>query len=277
MKLPTNIDDFDRDRDNQDCGVGGAYPSLGFQPVSEAALGNGDCYGFYWPYGREGQEPQICEMLHDDWCLEQRFSSSEVFADWLEASNEGEDEVELDDPGFTPIRFHQTRALLKDQPEQAVALLRAICQDFPDSAEYWYTLAVQLRRIGEHAESATAAIRAFASNWAFGHPPNGTLRLLKNARGKLDDPLVAHSDALTMKYGGSKENDTYHILKQCIGAYLASDTPILGLLLNQNYGYMMTTETGSFMERYQFDKTTWLAQHRQLCLTHLGDNRTLAF
>jgi hypothetical protein len=120
--------------------------------------------------------------------------------------------------------------------------------------------------------SAQAAIRAFASNWAFGMPPNGVLRLLIGAR--LNDPIVKIAPELRMRFGGAKENDDYRRLQDCITAYLASDQHNLGVILNQNYGYMMQMETVSFRERYGFDTNAWLANHQELCEKYLRDSRT---
>ena len=66
---------------------------------------------------------------------------------------------------------------------------------------------------------------------------------------------------------------TWFILKEIISAYLSSPTPVLGLVLNQNYGYMMSSETVSFQERYNFDSAIWLDEHCQLCAKILGDSR----
>ena len=77
-----------------------------------------------------------------------------------------------------------------------------------------------------------------------------------------------------MKWGGAKENTDYDILKACIDEYLSSETPVLGLLLCQNYGYMMAMETVAFQERYAFDCSLWVQEHRHLCSKHLGDSRS---
>ena len=155
-------------------------------------------------------------------------------------------------------------------------MLRGICSDFPECAEYWFTLASQLRRTGDQEECAQAAIRAFASNWVFGMPPNGTVRLLQSAQNVpsvADDPLVARSSEIVVNFGGTKENRVYEVFRDCIAQYLASSNPLPGILLNQNYGYMMLMETGSFQERNGFKVEEWLAQHSELCATYLGDNR----
>lgn len=55
MKAPAQIDALSLA--GHDFATGGAYPPLGFRPVLDAELGNGDYFGLYWPYGREGRDP----------------------------------------------------------------------------------------------------------------------------------------------------------------------------------------------------------------------------
>lgn len=255
-------------------GVSGTYPPLGFLPVFDAELGNGDYYGLYWPYGREDREPIVCDMVHDEWSLQIAFSSVPIFVNWLELNDHERGEAEVDDPQHAPTRFAALRPLLRDQPNEAISDLRSICDDFPECSEYWYTLATQLRRVGDHASSHAAAVRAYASNWAFGAPPQGTLRMLQTSKVETKDPLTMRSRELFEKFGGTKENSNYPILKECIEEYLASDMPLLGLLLNQNYGYTMSMETVSFRERYQFEPKQWITEHSELCAKYLGDSRT---
>ena len=274
MKRPDGIDSLTLAE--QGLGAGGAYPPLGFKPVWEAELGNGDCYGLYWPFGREAQDPIVCDMLHDEWGLQVSFSSVPIFVKWLELNDGARGDNEVDDPYLVTSRFHAARKLLQGQPEEAIAAIRGICSDFPEHSEYWFTLAGQLRRTDDQEGSAQAAIRAFASNWVFGMPPNGTIRFLQNAQSVpsvADDPLVARSSEIKMDFGGAKENPVYDVFRDCIAQYLASSDPLPGILLDQNYGYMMLMETRSFQERNGFDVGDWLAQHSELCSTHLGDDR----
>ena len=274
MKKPENLESLSLAEGH--VGAGGAYPPLGFKPVWEGELGNGDYYGLYWPYGREDQDPIVCDMLHDEWGLEVCFSSVPIFLKWLELNDGFRGDEEVDDPQLVSARFRATRPLLQSQPDEAIPLLRAICSDFPEQAEYWFSLAGQLRRAGDPEGSAKAAIRAFASNWVFGMPPNGTVRFLQQAQSissVADDPLIARSSELEMNFGGAKENPVYGVLQDCIAQYLASSDPLPGLLLNQNYGYMMLMETTSFQERAGFIVGDWLAEHSELCAKHLGDDR----
>ena len=257
-------------------GARSAYPPLGFKPVCEGELGNGDYYGLYWPYGRENLDPVVCDMLHDQSGLQVAFSNIQVFLQYLDLNEGFRGDNEVEDLGSVIERFQAARQFLQGQPAEAVSLLTSICADFPECAEYWFALAGQLRRLGDDEGSARAAIRAFASNWVFGLPPKGTLKLLQNARGLssvASDPLISRSIELSMNFGGARENPVYGILKDCIDSYLKSDNPLPGLLLNQNFGYMMAGETTAFQDRHGFKVEHWLEGHRQLCLTHLGDDR----
>ena len=257
-------------------GFEGAYPPLGFKQIWEAELGNGDSYGLYWPFGRESDEPIVCDMLHDEWGLEVAFSSVSVFVKWLEMNDGVRGDNEVDDPNLVSSRFQSAKKFLQGHPEKAITVLQGICSDFPEHSEYWFTLASQLRRIGDKEGSAQAVVSAFASNWVFAMPTNGTLRLLqaaKNIPSLADDPLVARSSEINMSFGGAKENSVYEVFKDCITQYLASSNPLRGILLNQNYGYMMMMETKSFQERNEFQIEEWGAEQSELCLKHLGDNR----
>jgi tetratricopeptide (TPR) repeat protein len=257
----------------------GPYPSMGFLPVWNAELGNGDYYGLYWPLGREAREPVICDMLHDEWRLQPAFSSVPKFWEWLEKNDHERGEVEVDDQGFAPACFRRGKELLaQGQVEGAVAELRNACASFPEVGEYWFTLAGQLRRVGQTDESLGAVLNAFRANWVFGRPAEGVLRMLQGAaRGSViaNDPLVQRAAKLTMKFGGEKENSNYAILRECVQAYFEAGQPLHALQLHQNHAYMMTSETVSFQERQGFVRSAWQAEFSVLCEKHLGDSRLM--
>ena len=124
MKAPKQIDSLDLNCDN--VGIDGAYPPLRFIQVRDAELGNGDYYGLYWPYGRENQEPIVCDTLHDEWGLEVCFSSVLIFIKWLELNDWDRGDVEVEDPALVTSRFAEAKALLHNQPEEAITRLRGI-------------------------------------------------------------------------------------------------------------------------------------------------------
>lgn len=84
MKIPSQVDNLSVSTRNTSLG---AYPPLGFIPINDAELGNGDYYGLCWPLGKENEEPFICDMLHDEWKLEVSFSSLKKFIEWLELND----------------------------------------------------------------------------------------------------------------------------------------------------------------------------------------------
>lgn len=274
MKSPSNIDQLSVHSVEYSLGP---YPSLGFVPVSEAELGNGDYYGLYWPLGKETEEPIVCDMLHDEWSLALSFSSSEKFVEYLERNDWHRGESEVQDEHFAPYYYSTAKKCLSENSvESAIHFLNLAVESFPENCEYWYFLSSQLRRTGEHEKSIEAAINAFVSNWAFELPPQNTLRVLQNkiAHEILpNDPIVTRANDLTQNFGGTKENSNYPLLKEAIDEYLERGENIRGLSLYQNYAYMMNAETTAFQERYQFSIEEWRNEFSHLCKNKLGDNR----
>ncbi|MCG8460803.1 MAG: tetratricopeptide repeat-containing protein, partial [Holophagales bacterium] len=181
--------------------------------------------------------------------------------------------VEVADPKSVESRFVEAKGLIRGNLDAAIELLQAVCNDFPEDAGIWFSLAGQLRRTGDLRGAADAAIRSFTSNWAFGMPPRGVLRMLQAGRGLIEDPVITRSERLTLEFGGSKTNDNYPLLQEIVSEYLESGHVVRALLMNQNYGYKMSFENSSFQERYDFDADEWYRRHTELCLTHLGDDR----
>lgn len=253
----------------------GPYPPASFWGLYDAEFGNGDCYGFYWPLGREKEEPVVCEMMHDSWTMAVCVSSATLFADWL--GNDRERGDELEEPGFAPALFTRAKTMIAQGSfTEAIPLLERICSIFPENCEYWFALAGQLRRNGKTEEAVTAAIEAYTSTWSFGYPPEGLLRMIqagRNFTSLADDPLVRRSAALTNKFGGDKENTNYPLLLECVREYFEIGKPLTALKLLQNHALMMSGETVSFCERYGFSTETWRREFSDLCEKHLGDRR----
>jgi tetratricopeptide (TPR) repeat protein len=274
MKPPTNIAQLSLHSVDYSLGP---YPSLGFVPISEGELGNGDYYGLYWPMGRETAEPVVCDMYHDEWSLKLSFSSVEKFIEYLKLNDWQRGEIEVQDENFAPYYYRKAKLCFSDNNvEDAINYLSLAVESFPENCEYWFSLAGQLRRIGDHKKSLEAAVNAFVSNWAFELPPQNTLRMLQNktARELLpDDPIVKRADELTQSFGGVKENANYPLLKDAVDEYLLQGENIKGLSLYQNYAYMMYTETSSFQDRYNFNLDAWREEYAQLCNEKLSDNR----
>jgi hypothetical protein len=122
----------------------GPYPPLGFVPFWEAELGNGDYLGLYWPFGKEKEEPIICDMSHDDWSLIPGFSTLDKFLEWYELNDQDRGENEVDDPDFVVTQYALGReALKKNDHSSAIMHFENCTKILPEVSEYWYTLSSQ--------------------------------------------------------------------------------------------------------------------------------------
>lgn len=258
----------------------GPVPPAGFVSIAELEGGNGDCFGWYWPLGRERMPPVICVYYHDEPILRPAFSNTERFRDWCDSIDSPWSE-EFDDaePEFAPALFKQAKQHLgTGNIEGAIACARRACDSFPDSSACWLLLASQLRRVGSREASVEAALNAYRSSWCFGAPDDGVLNIIRGGKSLekfADDPVVKRSDRLTTRFGGDKENANYPLIRECIDEYFARGEAVNALRLSQNYALMILVwETISFRERYGFDGHAWQKDFAVLCARHLGDSRT---
>ena len=255
----------------------GPYPMLGFVPVWDAELGNGDYFGLYWPFGREDREPVVCDMLHDEWAMELSFSSVDKFLHWLKVNDWKRGEHEIDDHDFAPAYYAQAQMSLgKGLVDEAISYLQKAVDSFPEDCRYWMSLSSQLRRVGRIEESAAAISNAFTSNWCFGIPNQAVERAIKTPVIQEilpNDPIIKRAPELNLSFGGSKENANYALIIECVTEYFEQNEPIKALMLYHNYAFMMYSETTSFQERNGFDLKKWREEFSEFCQDKLGNNR----
>lgn len=259
---------------NFDSGVAcGPYPPQGFVPIAEGALGNGDCFGLYWPLGREEDAPFVCEMFHDEWRMELRHSSLEVFSRWLEL-NEGEyGESEVEDDGSPNMQLEQARAhVLAGRVAEAIPLLRAACEAFPELQKGWSLLAAQCLRTGDRDGAIAAARSAVLANWTFGIPEPSVLRILRSAPAG-DDSVIAMVQRMGFTFGGAKANPDYALMEACIDQSWADGDTMTALRLSQNRCYQLSGETVSFQEREGFNLLRWRTAFAEQCRAVLNNDR----
>lgn len=258
----------------------GPVPPAGFVSMGEVEGGNGDCFGWYWPLGREGAPPAVCAYYHDYPILRPAFSGTSRFRRWCESiEHPWSEEFEEAEPDFAPALFKQAkRHLGAGEVDDAVDCARRACEMFPDCCAYWFLLASQLRRKNSREASVEAALQAYRSSWCFGAPDDSVLQLIRAGKSLekfASDPVVMRSDRLTTRFGGDKQNANYPLLQECIEEYFARGQPLEALRLSQNYALVILVwETISFRERYRFDGAAWQKEFSDLCLRHLGDART---
>ncbi len=242
--------------------------------MDEAELGNGDCFGLYWPIGKEQESPIICELLHDEYHIKPVFSSVSKFILWLDENDWEWNEADLADDEFVSVYYQQAKNEI--QSTTSLLLLEKCCNNLPEVSDYWFTLGNQLRKYNKLEESYQALINAYLSNWSFGQPNQNILTMLQKAKDLhhlSSDPIVKHCTQLSANYGSIKHNDNYPLLLECIDEYFVLGKTIPALLLFQNYALMMNGETLAFQQRYNFDLIEWQNQFSQFCKTYLGNDR----
>ncbi|AHY60280.1 hypothetical protein DX03_16700 [Stenotrophomonas rhizophila] len=213
-------------------------------------------------------------MFHDEWRMELRHSSVQVFSHWLEL-NEGEyGEHEVEDPGSPTEQLEQARAqVLAGQVEQAIELLRAACAAFPELQQGWALLASQYMRQGQRDAAIDAARSAVLANWAFGIPTPGVLHILRAAPASID-PVIALVQRMGFAFGGVKTNPDYALMQACIDDCWAAGDALTALRLSQNRCYVLAGETVSFQEREGFTLPRWQAEFAGQCQDALNDDRS---
>ena len=133
MKVPSGIEKVSLSKSDMSFGP---YPPLGFVPLFDAELGNGDYFGLYWPLGKENEEPIVCDMLHDEWALEPSFSSLEKFIEWLSLNDWKRGDEEVVDERLSTVIFTKAKLLYSGSDiESAIELLNKACINFPERSE----------------------------------------------------------------------------------------------------------------------------------------------
>lgn len=280
MRAPAHLHDLTFDTEV----AAGPYPPQGFLPIAEGALGNGDCFGLYWPLGREGALPLVCEMFHDEGRMVYSHSSLDVFVHWL-GINRALDEDAWDDDEWdprahdvddadSPFRLVESAQghVAAGEPAAAIPLLDAATAAFPDLQKGWAMLAGQHMRLRNAELAVRAARSAVLANWAFGVPEAGVLRILKSAHAG-EDPVVAMAQQMGFAFGGARDNPDYALMQACIDRCWQIGDREAALRLSHNRCYVLAAETVSFQERERFDLPAWQLAFHEQCRLALGDDR----
>lgn len=262
MQLPANSHLISLDKDWQHRQ---SYPPLGFIPFYEAALGNGDTFGLYWPIGREASEPIVVETWHDEWRVQPQFSSIDAF---LQAYERADDEYVTtpslaDDPASPFAAYLAAKeAIGQRNPEAAIGLLEAALAIVPEYTDALCLLHGQYVRAGRTDDAVKLAIRAIISPPSFGGPPLKAVQWLRSqpVADKELDPIWRMCGQLSFSFGGSKENADYPLLAAAIECYLEQENFLHAATLMQTYAELMSAETVSFQERYGFDQAAFIAR-----------------
>lgn len=268
------------------------YPPLGFCPIAEHQLGNGDTFGLYWPIGREDCDPIVAETYHDEWSIQPHFSSLDRFLVAAAISDDSDDDDEYDDdslvgtPSFdedpqspAACLFAAREHLKSQNVNAAIECLETAVTVLPEYSEAQALLCTQYRRVNQNDAAIKSAIQSIISPSCFGAPPlqivNWLSRQSSTRREIESDPIWINRGRLTLKFGGVKENDEYQILRDAIDQYLANSAFIPAMTLMQTYAQFMYSETVSFQERYGFDAREFVSWQRDVAASQYGKSRIL--
>jgi hypothetical protein len=257
VKLPKRIE-----RITPDWSASGrsTYPPLGFVPFAENALGNGDCFGLYWPFGKEHQEPLVLETQHDGWALSPTFSSLERFLTAADGSDEWVEPPTLQVDADSPYAcLKAAEALLsRNELEGGVAQLLVATTELPEFGAAEWLLSRHLSRLGRASESFAAALSAVIAPPCLGGGSAEALAWLQRQTQCppefANDPLWRRRSELRFKFGGTKENQDYLVVRALVTEYQDAGLGVQAMLLLQTYGELMSRETVSFQARYDFSE-----------------------
>ena len=298
MKIPDryyNLSPFGYPMNLRDLEEQGGWPQADVYPLPGFNLtfsffqaGNGDGVGFYWPIGKENQEPILCDYYHDDNSLIPLASSLEGLIkikvaegaydpddDDYQTCQEiagqlgfvlpsaGEDEqlspnMKLSLDSNSPLALKDVAAhLLKaGELELASAHLEHALQVLPEYTEALFMLGSLYRRQRKLPEAAQKMVEVLTAPFCFGGDREKALHSIKRLRNEdypelESDPLWSQRHKLTFT-AGVKYNDDFNIYEEAIVEYLRQGKGILAVRLRVLIGELMWNETISFRERYQY-------------------------
>ena len=258
------------------------FPPLGFLPFFECELGNGDTFGLYWPIGRENYEPLVVETWHDSWQIQPTYSSLDSF---LAAAQSIPDEYPepptlSEDPNSPRACFQAAKESIKNQDiETSIQHLETAVVMLPEYTDALSLLWQQYVRSGRIEEAVSISIRAIISPPSFGERPLKALRWLCSQPSSVpsveSDPIWLARSQLKLVFGGKKENADFPVLLNAINGYLAQSQFLRASTLMQTYAELMSAETVSFQERYEFNLEKFIAWQIEVSSKHNAGTRNV--
>ena len=259
------------------------FPPIGFCEFADHALGNGDAFGLYWPFGREAEEPIVCEMWHDEGALKPLFSSLDSFLTAMPRLDLDEHPDEQVTDSTSPAAlFHLAKtANANGRLEEAHAILTRAAGVLPEYTDAQALLATVNRRLGRMEDAVRAALQALISPPCFGSRPVSLLRWLQTLSDVPEEqsrnPIWIARNRLHLVFGGTKHNDDYLVMREAIDTYVAERQYLSAVTLMQTYAELMFRETISFQERYGFEWQAFRQQQHHAFVVGLSTTREPAF
>lgn len=275
MKLPNNIDKVTLS-ESADFWI---FPPIGFLEIKEADNGTGDNYGLYWELGKENDEPIICSKRHEEFLLFPEFVNLKSFLAWYEET-EGQESprIDLKDTTFFLNLFNKSKVLTKTgKTDEAIQTLEKSIQLFGEYCDSWTLLAENYYKVNEFEKSENASLNSIITNYTFGLPSKKSIEQFNriDPGGNLkDNPLVKRKDGLLLS--GDFANPfsvDYGKLLEAIEEFTEIGDLKTALLLEQNYGYLMSFEQVETKQKYKFNDSDWSTNFKDKILTYYPDRK----
>lgn len=270
----------------------GIYPPVGYLCWSALEVGNGDTYGYYWPVGKEDQEPIVCTTEHDVFrvvplastlagCLRLVRATQPEIADEItevartfgislagaqprSAATPAQALASLD-PRSPQLLLAAAREALRtgDLAQGELSATQAL-ELLPEYGEAAFVLSQFHRRQQRFVQAAQALLGVISTPLCFGGGYDLRLKCLKTLQG-MKDELVTGDGVLWRErrrltfQTGVKQNDDFRLYEEAIEVYFAAGAGTRAIWLRMLVGELMSLETISFQERYGWTPT----KHRE--------------
>src|SRR5258708_25376910 len=243
------------------------YPPPGFLPIGLFEPGDGDKHSFYWPVGREEDEPLLCETYHDSQTIEPHAYNLEglvklkILSGWYKPDDLDYKEavsiarqlsiklpnpsasaapspfemLELDDASPAALRTAALSAVKEQHFEQAEQYLTRALHILPEYTAALFALAVLYRRMQRLSLAVPKMLEVLSAPRCFGPGRDACLRWLQQYSDEdfpelTDGPLWRQRHALTFETG-VKYNTDFLIYEDAIQDYLRSGKAIFAVRL----------------------------------------------
>lgn len=265
MKFPNDIERFTITKNNY-----GIFPPIGYLSIEETDDGAGDHFGLYWEIGKEDNTPIVCAAIHEESLLVPAFKDFTAFIDWFEEETGGQEgpTMNLNDNEFFLSLTNKGKILTKNgKHDDAIQKLERAVFLFSEYSEAWYWLADNYYKTGQKDKADGAILNSISSNYFFGLPSKKTIdRFIEmDPTDKLNKhPIVKRRTELIR--GGDFATPfsmDYDIVLEIVGELRSINDYKTAMLMQQNYGLLMTSETDDTIRRHDFDSLRWFESFRE--------------
>lgn len=257
MKFPKDIERFTINKSSY-----GIFPP-GYHTIEQSSDGGGDYYGLYWEIGKENSSPIVCLSQHEESLLVPEFKDFTSFLDWFDETGGQEGPtMNLNDNDFFISLTNKGKILTKNgKSEEAIQKLERAVSLFGEYSETWYWLAENYYKTGQKDKADRAIVNSITSNFFFGLPSKKTIDRFNEMTPSdelKDHPIVKRKTNL-IKGGDFNTPFTmdYNLFPEIVEELKERKDYRIAMLMRQNYGLLMTSETEDVIERHHFNIDTW--------------------